>query len=127
MTSAETTRGSYRVLGGSQDLLDHHAVPGERAAVECVGPIRTEGAEATCYHATQRRGQRQTKGKGTQHRTKNGTSITTCNLQGNSLFWFYINWTEEIQTEEAEELRVGEKSTAGYSEMEMRAGFVCLH
>lgn len=42
--------GTYRVLGGGQDLLDHHAVAGEGAPVECVGPVRTEGAEAGVFY-----------------------------------------------------------------------------
>ena len=31
-----------------QHLLDHHAVPRERAPVQRVGPIRTEGTQAWC-------------------------------------------------------------------------------
>lgn len=76
-------KGSYRVLCGRQNLFDHHTVSGEGAPVECVGPIRTEGAEATCYHATQRRGQQQVMGREARHKTKKSKeSITTCNLQG---------------------------------------------
>lgn len=89
----EETR-SYRVLRGRQNLLDHHTVPCEGAPVERVGPIRTEGAEATCYHATQRRGQQQVTGRGTRHKTKSKESITTCNLQGTTFFFY---WTERVQ------------------------------
>lgn len=82
----KTRNGSYRVLCGGQNLFNHHTVPCKGAPVKCVGPIRTEGAEATCYHATQRRGQQQVMGRGAQHKTKSKESITTCNLQGTCVF-----------------------------------------
>lgn len=90
-------KGSYRVLCGSQNLLNHHTVPCKRAPVERVGPIRTEGAEATCYHATQSRGQQQMTGRGTQQ-AKGKESITTCNLQGTSFFYLVdkkVQWKIE--------------------------------
>ena len=43
-----TLKSTYHLLIGRQHLLDHHAVPGERAAVQRVGPIRTEGTQAWC-------------------------------------------------------------------------------
>lgn len=39
---------TYRVFAGRQNLLDHHAVPRERAPVQRVGPIGTEGTQAWC-------------------------------------------------------------------------------
>lgn len=73
---------TYRVFCRSQNLFNHHTVSCKGAPVERVGPIRTEGAEATCYHATQCRGQQQVTGRETRHKTKSKESITTCNLQG---------------------------------------------
>lgn len=35
---------THRLFGRSEDLLDHHAVPGKGASIQGVGPIRTEGA-----------------------------------------------------------------------------------
>lgn len=43
-----TTGFTYRVFAGRQNLLDHHAVPRERAPVQRVGPIGTEGTQAWC-------------------------------------------------------------------------------
>lgn len=94
---SKTRNGSYRVLCGGQNLFDHHAVSRKGAPVKCIGPIRTEGAEATCYHASQRRGQQQVMGRGAQHKTKSKESITTCNLQGTFfLFVCFILWTERV-------------------------------
>lgn len=42
------TSSTYHLLIGCQHLLYHHAVPRERAPVQCVGPIRTEGTQAWC-------------------------------------------------------------------------------
>ncbi len=93
-TTRKTRDGSYRVFCGGQNLLNHHTVSCKGAPVERVGPIRTEGAKATCYHASQRRGQQQVTGRGTQHKTKSKESITTCNLQGTR---FLTCWTESVQ------------------------------
>lgn len=43
-----TTGFTYRVFAGRQNLLNHHAVPRERAPVQRVGPIGTEGTQAWC-------------------------------------------------------------------------------
>lgn len=58
------SKPAYRVFSRGQNLFNHHTVPSKGAPVQCVGPIRTEGAEATCYQATQRRGQQQATGRG---------------------------------------------------------------
>lgn len=47
-THAPLTSRTYHLLIGRQHLLDHHAVPRERAPVQRVGPIRTEGTQAWC-------------------------------------------------------------------------------
>lgn len=113
--------GTHRVLGGRQDLFDHHAVPSKGTPVQCVGPIRTEGAEATCYRASQRRGRhdrvmgrrvgqhgrKQTKHKH-KHRKKSKESVTTCNLQGTFLL-FLTCWTRERLRGSVEGLREAQR------------------
>lgn len=44
----ETARSTYHLFTGCQHLLYHHTVPCERAPVQRVGPIRTEGTQAWC-------------------------------------------------------------------------------
>lgn len=125
----EETR-SYRVLRGCQNLLDHHTVSCEGAPVERVGPIRTEGAEATCYHATQRRGQQQVTGRGTRHKTKSKESITTCNLQGTTFYFLLDRESPKVENREKRKepaVEQGSDTAGSYSEMEMRVRSVCLH
>lgn len=38
-------KSPYHILAGRQHLFNHHAVPREGAAVERVGPVRTEGTQ----------------------------------------------------------------------------------
>lgn len=77
---------AYRVLGGRQDLFDHHAVSGEGAAVEGVGPIRTKGAQAVgIYSNTIQCGgdwKWNTHKTHTHIDTNTKTLITACNFQG---------------------------------------------
>lgn len=88
-TESENSRRkrAYRVLVWRQDLFDHHAVTGEGAPVECVGPIRTEGAQAVgIYINTIQCGGvtvKYTQNTHTHTNTNTKTFIIACNFQGN--------------------------------------------